>query len=212
MLEDEKNMVREMNEKNIAYFSALAAKHGASSHGVGWSQRSQMRRFQEILKIGDLEGSTVLDIGCGFGDFFGFLRERGIFVDYTGFDITPVMLKIARQKYPDIQDHFRMVDILSEEIPERYDYVVSNGPLNVAFGDNLLILTRLIQRMYEISNVGMAITMTSALTKRPNEGIYYYDPAEIVRKVSIFCQNFVSDHGYLPHDFALFCYRKSLYD
>lgn len=209
---NEAEAIQAMNQKVIAYFSRLAAERGATSHGVGMTERSQIRRFENLLKVGSLRKKTLLDVGCGYGDFYSFLQRKGIWVDYMGFDITPAMIEIAKQKNPKIADRFRLVNILTEEIPERYDYVVSNGPLNIALDDNMPVMIRLIERMFQICNIGMAVTMTSALTKRPKEGTFYYDPAEILHRVSRFCQNLVLDHSYLPHDFALSCYRKSLYD
>jgi SAM-dependent methyltransferase len=208
----EAGIIHAMDQTVISYFSRLATEHGATSHGVGMTLRSQIRRFETIMKIGDLEGKTLLDVGCGFGDFFTFLQDKGIRVDYTGFDITPVMIETAREKHPEVADRFHLVNILTEEISDRYNFVVSNGPLNVAGEGNLLLMQRLMRKMFEICTIGTVVTMTSLLTKRPSEGIFYYDPAEILRHAGTFCQNFVLDHSYLPHDFALFCYKKSLYD
>jgi len=209
---DEIESAQVTNQKNILFYSDLAAKHGASLAGVGQTARSQTKRFAAILKIGDLEGRTLLDVGCGYGHLYTYLQNRRISVDYTGFDITPAMIEIARQANPEIADRFQLVDIMTEDLSGQYDYVVCNGALNVDWGNNLSVMTRMIQRMYSLCGIGMAITMTSALTKRPTRGTYYFDPAEIVRRISPLCQNFILDHSYLPHDFALFAYKRNLYD
>lgn len=47
------------------------------------------------------DGLKVLDVGCGNGRLFGFLREHNLSVSYTGIDITPPLLAEARRTYPD---------------------------------------------------------------------------------------------------------------
>ncbi|MBI5635260.1 MAG: class I SAM-dependent methyltransferase [Nitrospirae bacterium] len=209
---NEVEILQSTHDQTVAFFSDLSAKHGISPAGVGWSTRSQIRRFEEVLKLGPLQGSTLLDVGCGYGDLFRFLKDKGIQVDYTGYDITAAMITIAKHQHPEIADRFHLVDILTEDIIERYDYIVANGVLNLIYGNNVAVMARLIQRIYEACTIGILVTMTSALTQRPKQGIFYYDPVEILCRISPLCQNLVLDHSYLPHDFALFCYRKSLYD
>jgi len=201
-----------VREANVATFSALARRWGATSAGVGYSDRSQAKRFEIISKVGDLQGKTVLDVGCGFGGFYDFLQKKGVGLDYTGFDITPAMVEMARKRWPLLSDRFIECDILVDDPKSQYDFVVSNGPLNLRFENNLEIMVRLIERMLKLSRIGMVITMTSALTKKPAESTYYYDPSEILRRVNAFCPNALVDHTYLPHDFAIFCYKRSLYD
>ena len=45
--------------------------------------------------------STVLDVGCGFADLYGFLKERGWCGRYTGIDIVPGLLSTARERNPE---------------------------------------------------------------------------------------------------------------
>jgi ubiquinone/menaquinone biosynthesis C-methylase UbiE len=45
---------------------------------------------------GDVNGRRVLDVGCGSGPLFAALRAKGAFV--TGFDASPAMIKLARQR------------------------------------------------------------------------------------------------------------------
>lgn len=49
-----------------------------------------------IALAGDVEGRRVLDAGCGSGPLFADLRARGAQV--SGFDASPAMLELARQR------------------------------------------------------------------------------------------------------------------
>src|SRR5512140_794427 len=49
---------------------------GFDHRGLGFRSRSsQIKRFEALVKVGDLDGRRVLDVGCGFGDLLAFLHE-----------------------------------------------------------------------------------------------------------------------------------------
>ena len=86
-----------------------------------WKKRNwfyyqeQMRHFRFLIP----EGASVLEAGCGTGDLLNSLRPgRGV-----GIDISPEMLRIAGQQYPDLE--FRQADV--EQIEgwgETFDFIV----------------------------------------------------------------------------------------
>ena len=82
------------------YYDARLREHGTSARGVDWKdEASQRTRFRELARV--LEGAdpdrafSINDIGCGYGAFAGFLRERFPSFDYTGFDISSDMIAAA---------------------------------------------------------------------------------------------------------------------
>ena len=205
--------ITEINENTIEYYSNLITEYGSDLKSVGQSEISQTKRFDKIIEIGDLNNKSILDVGCGLGSFFNFLMEKSIDAYYWGFDITPEMIRIAKKNHPEIEENYQVVDFLNEDITTKYDYVVSLGALNLPMsGRNISIAIEFINKMYNICNIGMAISMTSSFTKKPNNKTFYFEPNIIVEKVGKFCQNLKLDHSYLPHDFTLFCYKKGLYD
>lgn len=192
------------------YFSTAVLIHGDTPAGVGWTAGTQLPRFEQLLHAGDLRQARVLDVGCGFADFYTFLRQHDFAGTYTGFDITPAVLNVARRKHPELADRLRLCNILTEDVDERFDYVFANGVLNVRGVGNTRHMLRLLRRMYALADVGVAATMTSRLARNQTSGIFYFDPATISRAVGRFCANYRLDHTYLPHDFAIFCYRRVL--
>lgn len=192
------------------YFSTSVLLHGDTPAGVGWAASSQRRRFEQLLLVGDLQHARVLDIGCGFADFYDCLRERGFQGTYTGYDVTPAVLDVARRKHPELAARLALCNVLTEDVDERFDYVFANGVLNLRGSGNTRHMVRLLRRMYELADEGVAATMTSNLAHQQVPGIFYFDPGAISRAVARFCGNFRLDHSYLQHDFAVFCYRREL--
>ncbi|MCU0289606.1 MAG: class I SAM-dependent methyltransferase, partial [Acidobacteria bacterium] len=183
-------------------------------HAVGQSKLSQAKRFEKILELGDFNGKRILDIGCGVGGFYGFLKEKGIPCNFYGVDINPGMIAAAQNKYPENKDNFFLFDILEKQMLETFDFVTAVGPLNLKFetNQNMDFTMRLVKEMYRLAAVGAAISMTSSLTRKPNDETFYYDPAVVISETAKFCRNMKIDHTYLPHDFTIFCYKRDLYN
>ena len=196
-----------------SYYSNLVIEHGDNHATIGQSKRSQKKRFEKIFQVGDLNGRSILDVGCGLGHFYDFLVSKNWHGDYTGYDICSEVIQIARERHPDEHKRFQLVDILKEPPECRFDYVLANGPLNLPVPgiDNDQLAVRFLKCIYELSRVGIVMTMTSSFTRKPSNDTYYYDPCTILKKVTNFCSNVKIDHTYLPHDFAVFCYKRDLY-
>ncbi len=70
-----------------------------------WDE-NQQRRDDVINFILDKscvdEGVSVLDVACGTGVLFGDYSSRRV-MSVTGIDISPEMLRIAKEKFPDVE-------------------------------------------------------------------------------------------------------------
>ena len=74
-----------------------------------------------ILDAGGIkEGVRVLDVACGTGVLFPDYIARGAIV--TGVDISPEMVKLAREKHPDIE--VVCADVEEKEFREKFDAVM----------------------------------------------------------------------------------------
>ena len=116
-----------------AHYEAALAKHGPTAQGVDWKDaaghRQRHRQFLRLLE-GDRDAS-ILDLGCGYGDFLAFLRESGYRGRYIGVDVAPSMVEAARRLHgegPDRSFH------VGSSAPETVDYAIGSGILNVIRG------------------------------------------------------------------------------
>jgi SAM-dependent methyltransferase len=103
---------------------------------VGWQTAGSQRvRFEALTQVGPLKGSKVLDVGCGLGGFWGYLKEENIPVDYTGIDLFPNAIREAKQLYPEAK--FEVRRLLTRPFPVRsFDYSFLSGVFNVKVRDN----------------------------------------------------------------------------
>lgn len=75
--------------------------------------------------LGNINGKSVLDYGCGTGTFSRFLHSEGAFV--TGVDVSENMIEVAKSNSPDTIAYFPIssgaLDFLADN---SFDFVVSN--------------------------------------------------------------------------------------
>ncbi len=101
----------------ISYYDKRVGFLGETPAALGWSEKGQLARYEAALRFfadwsaaacsqgscpegSPLDGASIADYGCGMGDFYGFLLRKGISgINYSGFDINPGLISIARARY-----------------------------------------------------------------------------------------------------------------
>jgi SAM-dependent methyltransferase len=109
-------------------------RFGPGFEATLWNSREAQRlRFDVMADLAGLEGRTVLDVGCGHGDFAARLLERGIgFARYAGLDALPEMIEHATRRGL-ARCQFRSADAVADPsvlAAERADYICMSGTLN----------------------------------------------------------------------------------
>ena len=204
----------------IAFYEALLAKHGASFKALGWnspeSQKIRFQVFKEIFIYGKKAANvSVLDVGCGFGDFLGFLKGEGLLtknkISYTGYDISPKLLEVAKKKYP--EGKYELKDILEESRLPSFDYVFCSGIFNIRTSDtesHLEYVKAMLLRMSDLAAQGVAVNFLSegALpvdSAALNAGRYFYfKPEQIVNFCRQAASRYIIRHDYHPGDFTVY--------
>lgn len=210
----------------VRYYEDLLAVHGKHYRSLDWkSDTSQDMRFaalQGIFHFGKKrKGFSVLDVGCGFGDFYGFLKKRGLIKDmeisYTGYDIAPKILEVARERYPDKEAVFAVKDVLTEKI-ERFDYVAASGLFSLRLVPedlHLEFVAEMLAKLYDIAGEGVAANFLStaaiphvAPIDKNKEQYYYFDPEWAVKMAKKISQRYMLRHDYHPADFTLYLLKE----
>ena len=186
------------------WYAEKVARHGYDHRGLGFRTRSsQERRFDALLALGDLHGRTVLDVGCGFGDFLAYLRDHGIEPRYTGLDICEPMIRRCNERFDGTGAHFHVGDVLAWEPDEAPDFVVASGIFGLDARDARARIRPTLRRMYDWARIGMATNFLSQRSLEPAEARVYVDPAEALEMALALTPAVRLDHSYLPNDFTI---------
>jgi SAM-dependent methyltransferase len=181
------------------YHRAMIAHHGPdSSLALGWRGRSdQLLRFEVLAGIGDMNGCTVLDAGCGYADLYPFLENRYPELGaYHGIEQLPEMIARAGERYPGIR--LQQGDFMRNKLPT-CDYVLASGSLN--YGQAIFPAIR---KLYSACTLGLGFN----LLREISEGVLQaYDPDEIVAFAKTLAPKVSLRDDYSPEDFSVFLYR-----
>ena len=190
------------------WYAEKVRRYGFDHRGLGFrTPGSQVRRFEALLALGDFDGATLLDVGCGFGDFLAFLHERGIRPHYTGIDLCEPMVSRCRERFADHDATFAVSDALAYEPGQRFDYVVASGIFGLDAAGTRERIAPTLARMLDWSRVGAAANFLSARSPSPAEGRVYVEPATVLEMALGLTPAVRLDHGYLPNDFTIHLYK-----
>lgn len=165
---------------------------------LGWeSRQAQYARFAAFLKNVDLEGKSLLDVGCGLGDLYHFLTTGfNKSVKYVGIDISEKMIQIAKSQLDILKKNgvvlpegnlstvqFVNADIFSKDEficrDKSFDWLYSSGIFNLNLGNNLEFLENAFNRFSKIAKEGFCCSMLNVRSKDKESPYFYYSPEEV---------------------------------
>jgi hypothetical protein len=157
-------------------------KHGNTPLGVFWNNvETQYERFNQLItpllayKSSDF---SICDVGSGVCDLHKFLLSREIKHSYTGIEIVREMVEVAKKNYPEISVINQ--DLLVDDYQERFDFCVLSGTFNLLGkndkNDFMQFIFRIIDKMYSISDVGIAFNTLTTYSTFNDPELFYLDP------------------------------------
>ena len=171
--------------KVASYYAAKLEAHGSTPQGVDWNgiDLHERRHRQFLYLLNGSPNASVIDLGCGFGDFLRFLRAEGHQGSFTGYDIAPSMIEKARQIHGESEGHRWRV---GAEPTETADFAIASGIFNVKGDVPNEAWSRYVLQTIDIlaqsGRRGFAFNMLSTSSdpdrRRPN--LYYADPVDIL--------------------------------
>lgn len=195
-----------------AYYKERFATHddtlAAIQHG---SREGQEGRFK-LLSKQIASTDTVVDIGCGFGDFLPFLRQNGFEGQYIGLDFVEEFIEVALVRHRDETARFDVFDVLSPEPLPECDYAVQSGIFNnsMGAGENQRLMETTLAKMAESTRGGFAFNFLSTYVEFKDPELFYFDPGHVLE----FCRP-IAPFVSLRHDYVLkeggFPYEVTIY-
>jgi len=182
--------------------------YGFDHRGLGFRNRSsQEKRFEALMRLGDFNGRSLLDVGCGFGDLLPFLVERGVRPTYTGLDICAPMVQRCQQRFPVSEGLFVVGDALELAPREPFDFVVASGIFGLDAEGVRSRIQPTLERMFRCCRIGLAVNFLSARAAEKADARLYIEPAQALEWAFALTPAVRLDHGYLPNDFTLLLHR-----
>jgi SAM-dependent methyltransferase len=195
-------------EDTRSWYADKVRTYGYDHRGLGFRNRSsQEKRFEALLELGDLDGASLLDVGCGFGDLLAYLNERGIAPEYTGLDICEPMIERCRERFDPRQAHFIVADALEHRPDQGYDYVIASGLFGLDSHGARERVRPTLERMFGWARIGLAVNFLSDRSPAPVEQRIYVDPCKALEAGLSLTNAARINHAYLPNDFTLYLYK-----
>lgn len=193
-------------QATIGRYEERLKNFGYDLRTLGWrTKRQQYIRFKNLIQIGNLNNTSVLDLGCGFGDLYDFLSEQNIQVEYTGYDISPKIIEVAIEMHPNL--NFEVKDILIDKIDNKFDYILESGIFNWKLTNNYAFVKKMIKKCFDLCNIGLAFDMMSSYVDFYDEKLFYYDPVKIFKFCKKLSKRIVLKHDYMPYEFIIYIYK-----
>ncbi|TAD97670.1 MAG: class I SAM-dependent methyltransferase [Bacteroidetes bacterium] len=183
----------------------LLSQHKIGSpESLGWaSSESQIIRFQILSQIDHLSNTSILDLGCGYGDFKLYLDQFFQNIQYTGIDMMPDFLEKAFENIGNLPNvklfHANFSEI---ELPKT-DYVMASGIFcyKSQIPDDH---QNMIKKMFESAQKGIAFNMLDSKMNFSEHFIIGHDIDEIMDFCKTLSPKLTLKTAYLTDDFTIF--------
>lgn len=209
-----------MEQKNYLqlaqHYESCFGVHGDTPKGVDWPNGEDAEKRYAVMSEIFLprlatQPVSVLDFGCGLSHFYEFLSRRGLSsnVAYTGMDISPVFCEASRKKFP--ANTYHCVDILHDNLPGQFDYVVANGvfteKLKMTQAEMMAFLEAMLPRLFQMCRYGLAFNVMTKLVDWERDDLFHVSfdalAALLTRKLS---RRFVIRHDYRLWEYTVYVY------
>ncbi len=192
------------------YWDERATQAISDCQKVDASLRAQKMRFESFLLNHNLTNKSVLDLGCGVGDFWDHLQARRISCHYLGIDISPQMVNRCRERFPEA--NFEVQNILQWQPDRKFDYVTAFAIHNTKVKKSQELLESITRRQFELCNLAAHISILTDRYSGFAPHIQAWHAEEVLTLALKITPYVVLHHDYLPNDFSLTLYRQPLID
>lgn len=188
---------------------------GYSPKSLGWDKGRQDVRFKILTTFFDLRGKSILDVGCGFGDLYRFLvRNYGVDFTYTGIDLVPEFLDIARIQCPEKNANFLKGNFIDFQFKENFDIVLGSGIFNHRFEDglNTRFFEEIAKKAFGVSRDGFAFDFLSDKVEYTLPHAFHNNPEDILTYLYQYSRNIILRNDFIPFEFAIALFKDNSYN
>jgi len=183
-------------KRNTQFYKKAIKEYGISAQGVHWNSKyTQYKRFEILTQYikKDISNSTIVDIGCGFGEYYKYLKNNHkLPQQYIGIDCESFMIDIAKKRFPQIE--FIVANALTDQLIKS-DYYICSGALNILGFKDIKIF---IQNCFNYSTKGFIFNILKS------DSFIDIDISELLIFCRTFTQNIYTKDNYLDNDLTIF--------
>ncbi|MBF0565690.1 MAG: class I SAM-dependent methyltransferase [Nitrospirae bacterium] len=191
----------------ISYFDRTVEIHGDRPEALRWSTPGQKLHYECLLDVAPDLCGKILDYGCGKGDLYDFLANRGLQVEYTGCDINSRLIEMAREKHPGCS--FHVFDVEEEDLHEDFDYIFLVGVFNLKVDGLGKTIKNVLKKLFGHCRKALAFNALSAHCPVKSYELNYLHPEEFFKFAVQELSPYVTlRHDKIFHDFFLFIYVR----
>jgi hypothetical protein len=187
-------------DNDIFYTKALK-RYGYSAKGLNWnSTKTQQVRFEVIYSLikSELAKATIIDAGCGFGDLYHFLSQKGVVAQrYIGYEAIAEFASYAKAS---TNQTIVQKDILKDPL-EKADIYIASGSLNIL---KPFEAAQFLHNCFAHSKVGFVFNFLEGEDK---DGSFNYMDIDFVLKQFDANSKVVIKRGYLDYDTTIYVKR-----
>lgn len=180
---------------------------------LGWeSEEAQNARFDMLVSNIDLQGKSLLDVGCGLGNLLEYVNHQGVAIEYTGVDVLPEMIERARKK--GLNGNFQCVDVFKENpfADKSFDVIYASGIFNLNLGNNREFLINALVLFLQLSREYICFNLLHHNSPAKEDTYYYFCPNEVVKIIEEALPDRELEvkivEQYLQNDFTVLCRLK----
>jgi len=173
----------------------------------GWVNESvQKIRFNAFSDLVDFNNKSVLDVGCGYGDFKNYLNQHCTRFDYIGIDQQAEFIAKAKTKFKQEQGvWFYHADVSSCQLPSM-DIVVASGLLSYK-SEQYGYYENIIAKLFEAADEALVFNMLDKQKFKSSDLIIAHDKEKILKYCNSLSKNVSIKEDYMDIDFTI-CMKK----
>ncbi len=196
-------MNKALRKRIVDRHSDSLKRFGYHPNALYWSSEGiQALRFKVLAAVGIASKDSILDVGCGFADLKTWLVNRGIQNLYTGIDISPDLIAVAKEKHTD-------ADLFAGDLYDcafkalSFDWVLLSGALNEPYQDKGKYAKKIIKEMYRICRKGVAFNLLNNKVIKAHD-LQSFDVDEVLNYCLTLCPDCTLQDDYLDNDFTIY--------
>jgi len=192
-----------MDQTIKKHYGDLFCRHNDSIHAVQWSdKKTQEIRFKILLESVLEKKSKIVDLGCGLGHLYSFLKSEypEHLESYIGVDFVEEFINTAKSKYcQETNAQFEVLDVQKDELPRGFDYFLMSGVFFIKTPQIEKEIALTLQKSFEACQKGIAFNMLSTYVDYQQDIHYHADPKEIFE----YCKKNLTPKVIIRHDYRL---------